>query len=204
MKRSLLALTCVITLSIPANAQAQTVRAAPKTGFYVAGYGGLHFPSDNDSNVGLVDGIEWDAGYRFGGAIGARVGNLRYEAELAYRTADGDLEFTSILFNDLDIELSVFQGSVNLFYDIGDISFLGIDTNPYIGGGLGYANVEFDGDVVDDESGFLALGELGATFSLGAGLSIVPAYRYEYVNVEILNDDALTAHSLQIAARLDF
>lgn len=204
MKRSLPILTCLFALSIPADVNAQTVRAAPKTGFYIAGYGGLHMPSDNDSNIFGFDGVDWDWGSRFGGSLGARVGNLRYEAEVAYRTADGDLEFSSILFNDLDVELSVFQGSINLFYDIGDISLLGLDANPYVGGGLGYANADFDGDVVDDESGFLALGELGATLRLGSSLSIVPAYRYEYVTIEILNDDALTAHNLQIGVRLDF
>lgn len=208
MKRLTYAATCIAAVAMAGAANAQT--ALPLgNGFYALGYGGLQFFTDNDiDDINGIDKLKWDTGYNFGVRIGMRTGQFRVEGELGYRTADGELKledgFVFGAGDDGDVELTALQGSVNLFYDLLDLPLGTFIATPYVGGGLGYANVEIESDFEDDdESDFLALFEAGLTMRLSPNLSVVPAYRYEYVNIEV-GDDDLTSHGLQIGARFDF
>ncbi len=198
-------------LGLANSAEAQSL-ASSFDGFYATGYGGLQIFTDNDSDDVSVDKITWDTGFNLGARVGAKTGRFRLEGELGYRTAEGEVElnngFVFLQGDSGDLDLSVLQGSINGFYDITDFPLGGLVATPYVGGGLGFASVEIENDVAseddDDETGFLALFEAGLTLRMTPNFAVVPAYRYEYVGVEVSGEDDLTGHGLQIGARFDF
>ncbi|MGI9493693.1 MAG: outer membrane protein, partial [Geminicoccaceae bacterium] len=196
MKRITLMVLGLAASFSPNAASAQT--ASADDGFYASGYLGGQYVVDSDisNNVG-GDEIEWDLGYRFGGAVGYRTGRFRVEGELGYRVSEGDVTlqngFVFVAGADEDVELSILQGSVNGFYDIADLLMGPIPFTPYIGAGLGFARAEIDSNALgdDDETGPVLLFEGGMAIDASPSLAFVPAYRFDIVGIEVGEDDTI-------------
>ena len=78
----------------------------------------------------------------------------------------------------------IIRGTLSLLYDFAPgISILD-SPSPYIGGGIGIANISIDGedgnDVEDDETGVTFHGELGLTYNLTDSFALMPQYRFEW------------------------
>jgi opacity protein-like surface antigen len=205
MQRTLFFAMAAPVFFLPTIASAQSPTPSSQPGIYAGGYVGTVFLSDSDFDGAT---LEYDVGYVIAGKLGYRTGPIRFEGELGYRAADAEFEADSglVLLIDEDAEYSAVFGSVNAFYDIAELNLGGLGMIPYVGAGLGYTNVELDNDDLgsDEEDGVLLLGEVGLALNLLPNLSIVPAYRFDYTAIEVGEDDALTAHSLQLGARFDF
>ena len=201
MKRVYIATFAAVSFFVPEFAFAQSPASPAGSGLYVGVYAGAVFLDDNDFDI---TDLEYDTGYALGGKLGYRFGQIRVEGEFGYRAADA--EFDEDLIIDEDVEYRAIQGSANAYFDIVELNLGGIGMTPYVGAGLGYVDVELDNDDLgdDDEDGLLLLGEAGFSVSLLPNVSIVPAYRYEYADIEVGEDDAFTSHSLQVGARFDF
>jgi opacity protein-like surface antigen len=161
--------------------------ASAQSGFYVGASGGAAFFLDQSANVdflGIANGadveFQYDTGYQFAGKLGYRVNtNIRVEGEVAYSKADTNRAFS---FNGNNSEtaqdLMVLSGSGGLFLDLWPISVL----VPYVGGGLGYANVYANSDIGDDveQNVFMTFAEAGVPYILSPSFSIVPSVRFSW------------------------
>jgi len=166
-----LAVALVGLASEPASAQ-----------WYVSAYGGGNILEDADNAGSAISASSsFDTGYVVGGAIGRGFGPWRFEGEVAYRQNDLS-ELTFISDGGLGVALGIgsLDGlSVNANGDVSALSFmanvfydfkLASGFNPYIGGGVGVAQVSANNvrvagfQVVDDSDTVLA-------FQAGAGVS---------------------------------
>ena len=165
---------------------------SPLNGLYLGLAGGAAWIGDQSTEAdfgnvnNLVDvDIEHDVGYQIAGRIGYVVQtNIRLEGEIAYSSHDAERTFS--LNNDeleIDQELSILSGTVGVFFDLWPVgSFV-----PYIGGGIGYANVEVksDNDLGDvDQNVFTAFAEGGLPFNVTPELSIAPSVRFNWYGTE--------------------
>jgi len=136
-KSKLVMLGCIIMLM-----SAFSVLAAD--GVYISGNIGLAYLSDSDLSTAAVPGIvvetEFDYGLNVNGAMGFVVGQGRMEIEVAYRT--NDIDSFSVIGVSVPGggDVTALSGLLNAFYDIKTDSAI----TPYLGGGIGVANVEID------------------------------------------------------------
>ena len=134
MKNKLMLFGCVFVLLL-----SSTVFAAD--GVYVGGNIGLSILHDSDlTEPGTILETEFDPGFDVNGIIGFYAADqVRVEAELAYRSNDVD----SLHSAGTDIagvgEASALSLLANVFYDIKT----GSAVTPYLGGGIGFATIEF-------------------------------------------------------------
>jgi len=157
-------------------------------GVYISGNLGAVFLSDADF---YIDDFNMNGEFAFDNgavatlAIGTSIGNAgRIEMELASRAND----FDEIRYDDygtLDADGDVTTGSLmgNAYYDFKNESRL----TPFIGGGLGFANVEYDIDSIGGEDVYNAKDDddvmayqlmLGASFAATDHLNIDLQYRF--------------------------
>ncbi|MEZ5933761.1 MAG: outer membrane beta-barrel protein [Alphaproteobacteria bacterium] len=181
-------------LLAPLSALAQD--AGGPSGFYVGIYGGVSFFGDQDIDTDItVNGlaiesdtqVEYDPGYRVGGFVGYQVNtNIRLQLDVSYSQADAtntvDVAGTDV---DTDQETEILSGTAGLFFDLWPIG----NFVPYIGGGLGVAQVkgkvDDTGGVGDDKQTVLtAFGEAGLPFFLTPEFSIVPSARFSWYNTK--------------------
>ncbi|MEQ1755411.1 MAG: outer membrane beta-barrel protein [Micropepsaceae bacterium] len=123
------------------------------------------FSFDNDTKVGFI----------LSGAVGMHLDGvlpgLRAEGELAYRENDVGgfwstcTDETSCASNALDYQHSTFSILANAWYD-----FQVAGLNPYVGGGLGWADTELDG-TFNGKSSALSESDSGFAWQLGGGLN---------------------------------
>ena len=162
----------------------------PAAGWYFSGFGGANWADDTNFDTGLgVITNKYNTGFVFGGAVGYDFGEtmgplgVRLEGEVSYRKSDID---THVL-NGGDLAGSVgttsaLAGMANLLFDFntaGPFSF-------YAGGGVGAANVKFDGHgadaanpvMNDDETVFAWQGIAGVGFDVAPNWVIDLQYRY--------------------------
>lgn len=165
MKRNLFVSIIIAMFLFPVICSAEP----PHPGPYVAGFVGVSIPQDSDvsgfdffANTPFSDRIEFDPGVNVGGAVGYDFGYVRLEGELAYKYS----EMKSIneklpaptSFLDVDGNLGVFSGMVNLFVDLHNNSPI----TPYFGGGVGFAAL-----TLSDTYGFNALTGAGPVIYAG-------------------------------------
>ena len=114
-------------------------------GTYVSGNLGAVIVEDSDIDDGIDTGeFTYDTGFGFVGALGSSLQNGgRVEAELGYRKNDLDeLKVDGLGKADVDGDITSLSLMGNAYYDIStEGSF-----SPYIGAGLGFANLEGDLD----------------------------------------------------------
>lgn len=139
-----------------------SVQAADKDkGMYVSGNLGLSLASDSEifttaPGYFAETELSFDPGFNVGGAFGYNYGNIRAEFEIAYHRWEMDKE--TLLFDNLgsppfttkwDGDSWVLSFMVNGYYDF---HLENSPLIPYLGGGIGFANVDVH-FVADETSG---------------------------------------------------
>ena len=154
-------------------------------GVYLSGNLGASFLSDSDWDE---DGGSGEFTFDDGGvatlALGTNIGSAgRIEIELASRVNDLDeVKFDDYGTFDLDGDVTTVSLMGNAYYDFKN----GSRFTPFIGGGLGYANVEYDLDEIegyeinekDDDNVMAYQLMLGTGFAATERLSIDLQYRF--------------------------
>jgi opacity protein-like surface antigen len=155
------------------------VLAAPAANaetWYIGGLGGLNYTHDGTVNGSGLK-AEYDLGFVLGGFVGLYVqDNIRLEGELSYRT------------NDLDTAGGVSIGGeaetlalmANVFFDFK----LESNVEPYLGAGIGFADVDYTVTGIQYNDTVLALQLIG-----GAGIEIAPATQLTVDYRLFLTDD---------------
>lgn len=193
MRLAPIAVTAGLFLA-PLSALAQDVGGP--SNIYVGVYGGVSFFGDQDIDTDItVNGIpvesdtqvEYDPGYRIGGFVGYQVNtSIRVQLDVSYSQADAkntvDAAGTDV---DTDQETEILSGTAGVFLDLWPVgNFI-----PYIGGGLGIAQVEAKvddtGGVGNDKQTVLTVfGEAGLPFFLTPEFSIIPSARLSWYNTK--------------------
>jgi len=173
----------VAAIGLSAMAYAPAGFAAPK-GPFVGIMGGVNFTNDQDisgAGVGINRNVDTDTGWAVIPSIGYRYGNgIRTEFELGYRSNDVDSVSGSAAGTG---EITAKSAMLNLLYDVDT----GSRIMPYIGGGIGYAQVDYDGvrpvgvgvNGVDDEDNVFAYqGIAGLSYWVNEAVEVAAEYRY--------------------------
>jgi OOP family OmpA-OmpF porin len=162
-------------------------------GWYFSAFGGANWLDDTSFNIdpagpAIVDN-DYDTGFVVGGAIGYDMGQamgpfgLRFEAELSYR--NNDVNSHSLGGQPLGGPFgstSALAGMGNILFDLNTGSPFTI----YGGGGLGVANVEFDGHgaagpgtvMNDDDTVFAWQAIAGMGYEISSNIVLDVQYRY--------------------------
>ena len=190
----LLALTMFIGLGVSA------AFAAP----YVSGNVGAVWLEDSD--FGDEAEISFDTGFGITAAIGNAYENgLRGEVEFGYRTSDMD-EFDSDSGSGSidDGDISTISLMVNGYYDFRPKETI----CPFIGAGIGYANVEGDIEELgsEDDNVFAYQVAVGVAFAINPQTKIDVQYRYfdtddgDFDNLEV----EYGTHNAMLGVRYSF
>ena len=164
--------------------------------FYAGIVNGANFFDSEEEN------FDYDAGFVVGGQVGYTFDQWRSEAEISYATGS----FDDAVDEQFDIE--VIRGGVGLYYDATPITSLA-NASPYIGAGIGIANVTIEGTgnntFEESDNKFTAHGEAGVTFNLSKHFALAPQYRFEWIDngIDVLQED-LYAHVVRIAGRFAY
>jgi len=191
-------LTFVVTgLGIPAS----------YAGTYVSGSFGAVKANDSDLDDGIDTGeFTFDTGYGFLGAVGSSLQDVgRVEVELGYRDNDFDkLKVDGLGSASIDGNFSSLSLMGNFYYDFS----MGGSFSPYIGAGLGFANVEADLDGFDSEDDTVFAYQLivGGSIAASETLSVDLQYRYFATDDPEFNglDAEYSTHNLMIGLRQSF
>jgi len=195
-KAILLASSAVAALSLAAPAQAAG-------NWYVSVFGGANWSEDHSFSVATstttsADTLTWstdsDTGWIVGGAVGLSLAQLapglRVELEASYRENSVDGLWASnittptvVSSGALDIDHSTFAVMANAWYD-----FTIVGVNPYIGGGIGWAETELEGTYLGafpaavpfsfEDSGFAWQAGAGIKFDISPNMKLGVGYRY--------------------------
>lgn len=174
-------LAVVVLGAADARAQAQ---------LYAGGYGGLGIAHDADTNTGQI--MTMDLGFGFGAFVGGRVTpNVRIEGEIGYRS--NDLESLGGGVVGGDVTSLAFMA--NAYYDIPVQSAV----IPYVGAGVGMADVEMSGLRNDTDTVFAFQLMAGGAVPVSPNVALTAEYRlfatddpraadlrYEYVHSGLL------------------
>lgn len=178
-KLTLLASTAVVALAFTAPAQAAG-------NWYVGFFGGANWVDDHSFSAATsptvsADTLTWstdgDTGFVVGGAIGLNLSGmangLRAEIEVAYRQNKVDGAWitntttpTAVSSGTLDFDHSTFSVMANAWYDF-DLG----GVRPYLGGGVGWAETELDGQYLGGVTGPFDFKDDGFAWQLGAGVN---------------------------------
>lgn len=199
MKERFLLSATIFVLLFPALSWA----APARPGAYVSGFIGATVPRDTTVNSSqfsstgtlqnFTDEVTFDPGINIGGTGGYDFGYLRLEGELSYKyseiktitdTADG------FRFGNPDGNVGVFAVMGNAFIDLHNESPI----TPYLGGGVGFANIHlsdtFGTDIStgtpdrpllyaeDDDTVFAYQAGAGIGIALNRRLTLDIGYRY--------------------------
>lgn len=195
-------------ISAPANAQSAKMLADNK--IYMSGSVGWLIPEDTSGTVSNTPvTVEHESGYQVNFAIGTHLpNNFRAEAELGYGSTSYDKIKGNNATAELDGDVDLFTATLNGFYDIPT----GTMVTPYVGGGLGLAYIDtgritatLGGTSVsasgDSSTDLLVLGEVGAAIKIDEALSVVPAYRYSWIDSGANGLDDDSAHTVKVGLR---
>lgn len=175
------------TAAVAAAVLAAASTAEAKDGFYLDAKDGITFLQNLESSAaGFTGDADTKIGFASSGAVGYAVdipqtgGTFRGEIEVAYRTNDADeLEIAGIIF-DIDGDITSKSIMFNGFYDFD----LGSGWRPYMGFGLGAAQVEMDfetnvAQLVDDEETVFAVQVFaGIGYQFFERLTVSLGYRF--------------------------
>lgn len=181
-------------------------------GAYVTGMGGYTFVPDvhaefYDAKIGSAS---VEDGYKAGGSVGYDFGSFRAEAEVSNYW--NDIESVSTPFIPAltgSGDASIFAVMGNVFYDI-EIGKSGI--TPYVGGGVGWAQVDLEGSigglsgkVSDSGLAYQLIG--GVSYDMTENLAVFTDYRYLRMDTLDMPLDIkadLEIHSVNAGVRFNF
>lgn len=189
---------------VAGDADAQTFEAGPYVGVSA---GALLFQDIEETVDGQSQSLDFAPGYALAAQVGYRFSVLRTELELEYGTVDLDVAEVAGVEEDLDGEFDVLRGTAGAYFDLTILPLV----TPYLGGGVGAAWIDGDSATIDgvtveveDETHLTAHGEVGLALDFLPIVSIVPAYRYVWIDSGDGDIDDTTAHVLKLGARLEF
>ncbi|MEM7042851.1 MAG: porin family protein [Pseudomonadota bacterium] len=190
MKNRLNVCFAVLLMLFPFAANAQSPQASQ---LYFGAFAGIQNFSDIDAGFG-VD-LDFGSGYVIGGVGGWRVNeNFRIEAEAAYQWADADLGLQSG-------DIWIFRTTLGGYFEYPVAPAFA----PFVGAGVGISAIEIDNVLLSGSAAGTFHGEIGLAYRLRPKLTLVPAARYEWNNVEFVGgDDGLTATSLRMGVHFSF
>ncbi len=191
MKRLILLIfIALVFFSTPAQAEDTDIKILPccVEGAYISGNIGVTFLPDSEFEFfgAEVAQSSHDPGFNIGGAVGYDFGNIRAEFEVTFRTAQWD-EFAAgptvpgcPCTGPDDDHFSATSFMVNGFYDF---NIENSRVVPYLGTGLGGANVRLDGNdtgltVVDTDFVFAYQFMGGVGFEVTPSTTLTLGYRY--------------------------
>jgi opacity protein-like surface antigen len=181
--------------------------SASFAGTYISGTLGAVIVNDSDIDDGVDTGeFSYDTGFGFLGALGSSFeGGGRAEVEVGYRKNDFDeIKVDGLGSADIDGDLTSLSLMGNAYYDIStEGSF-----SPFIGAGIGFANLEGDLDDFGDEDDTVFAYQfiLGGSFASSKTLSVDLQYRYfatEDPDFDGL-DSEYSSHNVMIGLRSSF
>ncbi len=174
---------------------------------YISGNLGLMALSDSDLNDGFDTGeISYDAGFGLTGAIGSSLdGGARVEVELGYRGNDMDrIKVDGLGSADIDGDTTALSLMGNLFYDFSTEG----SVKPFIGAGLGIANVDADIDFIGSEDDTVFAFQFAAGLGFAASETLKVDLQYRFFVTEDPEFEGLEAeyvsHGLMIGLRHSF
>jgi opacity protein-like surface antigen len=190
MKRTLLSLLVALA-SVTLMASVASAAGAPY--YPMHPYFSIHAGGTwlQDANVDFDDPalfddeIEFDNGFNVGGAFGYDYGLARLEIELAHRENDVDTINVDLIDFKGDGDFSATSVMLNGYWDFET----GSPVVPYIGGGIGFANVSANNVkffdelgavryVDDDDNVFAYQLAAGLAFALNPALTLDLGYRF--------------------------
>lgn len=205
---SMLAGAAALALAAGSVASAQGMSA---DGFYLKGFGGASFAQDEDfdvslprefedAGVGLTEDVSYDTGYLLGAAIGYDITpSIAGELEYTYRSANAAL----------GAEISGPDGTEKLDPEDGDVTTSALMLNgiynfpgmgamaavqPYVGIGIGGAQVDFDGDSTDFEFAYQAMA--GVTYAVNPNVDLFAEARWFSTDGgEFFSEDGFSAEA---------
>ena len=229
MKRTLLSLLVAlasITLlaSVASAAGAPYYPMHPYFSVHVGGTWLQDADVDFDDPALFDDEIEFDSGYNVGAAFGYDYGLARLEIELAHRQNDVDRIQVDLLDFKGDGDFTATSLMLNGYWDLET----GSPVVPYLGGGIGFANVsaknvKFTEEgirvryVDDDDTVFAYQLAAGIAFELNPALTLDLGYRFFGTSkVELKADPLLVdppfgdfeteydSHNVSLGLRMNF
>ena len=198
-----------------------TSSALAVEGMYVSGNVGAVALSDSDVSVDGYSGsldLGYDTGYALTVAVGRKVEYVRLEGELGYRATDMEgYNYTdSSITASLGGDVKALSFMVNTYFDINT----GTSFTPFIGGGIGFANIdaevtgtlEEDGEVVlegsegDDDTVFAYQVIAGVAFAMTDNTFLDLSYRYFATSDPEFGDirGEYGGHNLMLGLRYSF
>jgi len=183
-------------------------------GVYISGNLGAVFLNDADIDDGSGDNdeISFDNGGVATFAVGTTIGSAgRIEVELGSRVSDFDkVDYEYYGKYDVDGDVTTVSLMGNAYYDFKNESRI----TPFVGGGLGFANVEADVEEIggyeinekDDDNVMAYQMMLGIGFAATEQLSIDLQYRYfGTADPELEGDDyEYQSHNIMLGLRYNF
>jgi len=207
-------LVCLLTFAVIGSGVSTSF-----AGRYISGNLGAVIVNDSDIDEGPISGeFTFDAGFGVLGAVGSSWENSRgrgsrgstgnggrVEVELGYRKNDFDeIKVDGLGSADIDGDLTSLSLMGNLYYDVSTKGSF----SPYIGVGIGLANLEADIDDAGDEDDTVFAYQLilGGSFASSETLSVDLQYRYFGTDDPEFDDlDAeYGSHNLMIGLRHGF
>ena len=193
-----------------------SAHAADK-GMYVSGNLGLSIADDTDLSVFGIEfaTISFDPGFTIGGAIGYDYGNIRVEGEIAYHFWDMDEGTVGPIApgcpctGPIDGDASALSFMLNGYYDF---QITNSSLAPYLGGGIGGANINGDITVLGDDSDIVFAYQLmaGIGFEINPSTTLTLGYRYFATTdpeIEIFGapvEFTVSSHDFSLGARFMF
>jgi len=197
-----------LALALVMTGNAMAADGKPYAGIS-AGLSMLEDSTLSDSS-GSVD-LSFNTGYAVSGVVGYEFGNgLRLEGELNYRQADTDKVSVGGLSASINSDVWSIGMMANAYYDFKNSSIV----TPYIGGGIGFANVNVgDGNVggvqvwsEDDDTVFAYQLAVGTGFDVTKELTVDLGYRYFATQDPSfgLADAEYSSHNVMVGLRYRF
>jgi opacity protein-like surface antigen len=194
-----------------------SAQAADK-GMYVSGNLGLSIASDSDVSAFGIEfaTISFDPGFDLGGAIGYDYGDIRAEFEIAYHAWDMDEGTIGGIVGPpcpctgpIDGDASALSFMVNGYYDF---QLTNSSVTPYLGGGIGGANINGDLGLGDDDNDTVFAYQLmaGVGFEINPSTILTLGYRYfattdpEFDIFGLPTEFTVSAHEFNAGARFMF
>lgn len=179
--------------------------AAPATtalagGPYVGASGGVSFVHQSDvtytekyawTSADFVGDMTFHTGYAFNAAVGYNFDRFRLEAEYGHKAADANKVSATnsslwALAPLVNSNLTVDSYMVNAYYDHANAEIV----RPFIGGGIGFAKVEMNGNVDNNfsDTGFGYQVMAGLTGELVKHVNLDLYYRFMGTSFELKKD----------------
>lgn len=202
----------IVTTAQPGSAQV----GSP----YMSIAGGVIIPNDIDTNVPGVffENDKVNPGYGINFALGYDLPvGFRVEAELGFnRTNFGDFsgELFSVPFTGdaSDIDINIYTFFVNGYYEF---NLPASPIVPWVGFGLGMGHIEQEAGTIFENgvpinvgstsvTEFALNGQVGIDFDLSDSLSLVPSYRFVWIETGDEFTDDFMYHSFWVGLRYAF